>query len=893
MAPDATPGNRKPSHHVTLEEVSGANKYGLILTSADGKANPRAIKRDPIQRTTLKLSQGSTRYSDFAEPFAPIDQNDWSGGRGLEDFERDQTRFFDSYRLNTWQPNRIIMGPQEVYSSGVRSLNQSLPGSVTWQALTGSQRFVAVKFTTPSGGYSAGRFMVLLRYVGAPSSLSLGLRNDSAGDPTGSSIFGEVTSFGAFIKQGEATHPKISIFWEFGEPLGPYTLASATPYWIRLDAGAGDNAANHWEVGVKSSAGTSEQSSDGTTWAAASFDLYFRALDVENQRETLPFEYKRGLYLVTKPDDNSAGRLYLNGDRGAADSNAGQLDRLIDATKSWTTNQYQAKIVLLTGGPGSEEAQPWREIASNTATALLVTGFNWKITHTTATEYVILGSDEWIEITGTGLTKPVTDVLVSQDVIYFAQGDATNIRRANFANVAGTWTAAYADDGTNKALFLKLVNDFVDSLQVWKANNDTVSVARASAVLWGAGATNLTFGTAIGVGSRDERISGLERYGAPEVLFVMKEGSVWAVPNDVPEQMPLRETETVRSEKNGHAHLVHGVYLYFSLLHSLERFFRNNLDDKGPSRDAGLPRYRQGPISALTGYPGIFFAAIDGGQRYDAIGVNRGNYSSILVYNQVGWHELYRPHWFGRRIRNLFFQVIPGPVADRLWFSEGRDVAQIPFPSDTLDHFRDPNSRYTHEGQLTTSWIYAGLEDVSKLYRSLKTVAEALTSTGQVIEADYQLDGAIESDAWTSISGDFNTVPVEELNLSANDDITGRRLRFRLVFYTDDSSKSPKLKATVLETLPRIATKYRYTLTFALSDNGQDLNGAGENYDRVETPIAQLDTWANTPTVLVMRCGFSPYDNKRVLVDPTSLQPFALLPGDVEKHVGSIRVEEI
>lgn len=892
MAPDATPTNRKPSHHVTLEEVSGANKYGFILSGARGEARPQGIKRDPIQRTSLKLSQGATRYSDFAEPFTPIDQNDWSGGRALEDFERDQSRFFDSYRLNSWQPNRLILGPQEVYTTGVRKLNQKIPGSVTWQALTGSQRFLAVKFTTPSGGYSAGRFMALLRYVGAPGNLSLDLRNDSAGDPTGSSIAGVNFGPGAFQKQGEASHPKVSIFYEAGEALGPFTLASATPYWVRLDAVAGDNAANHWEVGVTTVAGTTKQSSDGTTWAAASVDMYFRVVDVEDQRQALFFEYKRGFYCVTKPDDNSAGQLYLSGDRGAADSNAGQLDRVIDATKAWTTDQYKGKIVLLTEGPGSEEATAWREITSNTATALLVAP-NWKITHTTATGYVILGSDEWIELTGTGITKPVTDVQVSQDVVYFAQGDATNIRRANFADVAGTWTAAYADDGTNKATFLELVQDFVDGLQVWKANNDTISVARASVVSWGAGATNLTFGTAIGVGSKDERITGLERYGAPEVLFVLKEGTIWAVQSDVPEQMPLRETESVRSEKNGVAHLVHGVYLYYSLLHSLERYFRNNLDDKGPSRDAGLPRYRQGPVSALVGYPGIFFAAIDGGQRYDAIGVSRGNYSSILVYNQAGWHEIYRPPWFGRRIRDLFLQVIPGPLTDRLWFSEGRDVGYVPFPSDTFDPFRDANMRYTHEGHLISSWKYANLEDVRKLFRSLKVFGEALVASAQTVEADYQLDGADEASAWTAISGIFDTVPVEEINLSANDDVGGRRLRYRLRVMTTDNTKSPKIKATVLEALPRIATKYRYTIPFVASDNGRDLNQAAENYARIEVLVAQLDTWANATTVLVMRSNFSPYDNKRVLIDPASLQPFTIIPGDVEKHVGGIRVEEI
>jgi hypothetical protein len=220
-------------------------------------------------------------------------------------------------------------------------------------------------------------------------------------------------------------------------------------------------------------------------------------------------------------------------------------------------------------------------------------------------------------------------------------------------------------------------------------------------------------------------------------------------------------------------------------------------------------------------------------------------------------------------------------------------MAYVRFPSDTLDPFRDANSRYTHEGHLTTSWMYANLQDVRKLYRSLKVFAEAVSANNQTVEADYQLDGADEDDAWTAISGAFDTVPVEEINLSANDDVSARRLRVRYRVYTNDNTKTPKIKATVLEALPRIATKYRYTLTFVTTDNGKDLNGAAETYQRLETLIAQLDTWANATTVLVLRSNFSPYDNKRVLIDPASIQPSLVVPGDIEKHIGGIRVEEI
>jgi hypothetical protein len=84
----------------TLE--SGGVKLGLILIDGEGKRNPRAIARNPIQRTTLQTSSGETQYSDFSEPFKPIPQDNWSGGRGQDDFERDRSRYQDGKRALSW-----------------------------------------------------------------------------------------------------------------------------------------------------------------------------------------------------------------------------------------------------------------------------------------------------------------------------------------------------------------------------------------------------------------------------------------------------------------------------------------------------------------------------------------------------------------------------------------------------------------------------------------------------------------------------------------------------------------------------------------------------------------------------------------------------------------------
>jgi hypothetical protein len=75
----------------------------------------------------------------------------------------------------------------------------------------------------------------------------------------------------------------------------------------------------------------------------------------------------------------------------------------------------------------------------------------WIVEHTTATEYIIVNSNKWTEVGSHGLTADVTDILVVNNICYFAQGDSVNIRRARWYNNSGTATYENADDGTNKA----------------------------------------------------------------------------------------------------------------------------------------------------------------------------------------------------------------------------------------------------------------------------------------------------------------------------------------------------------------------------------------------------------------------------------------------------------
>lgn len=167
MTIDVSPTTKTPSHHVSLKPADGSGtEYGLILSP-----NGNAINRRP--------RQGSN--------YVPFTQNDWSGGRGLKLATDDRSRFADSKRLNTRRAGLVTLGGLETYTTGHRVVEQFMPANaagLTWQALTGANRFVAYKVTIPTGATgNRARIYFWVRRRGTPGTFEARLKNNNAGDP--------------------------------------------------------------------------------------------------------------------------------------------------------------------------------------------------------------------------------------------------------------------------------------------------------------------------------------------------------------------------------------------------------------------------------------------------------------------------------------------------------------------------------------------------------------------------------------------------------------------------------------------------------------------------------------------------------------------------------------
>jgi hypothetical protein len=853
-----SPNLPNPTHHFSLKNRKG-EVLGLMACDQTGKPrplyDPSVFVKIPVETTANKQTSGSSSYDIFDYPYSPIVQDDWSGGRAGKDFERDSTKYYDSFRCLSGRPNIACAGPLEKYASGLRSQDQNMPGSVGFTQLLGSTRYIYKKFVA-SASYTAGKVWLLVRRRGLPGVLTVAIYSDNSGN---------VGTLQTSITVANTRMVDVMSEW-LNETISQ-VLSSGSSYWLVVYGASTDNDKKHWMVGVKEAAGTSYISEEfDSTPTPAAIDLYFRLTEADTAKTCIAFEYKEQQYFVVSPS-TGAPKLYMAGDRGTADANTGQLGKLIDATKTWATNEWAGSVVMITDGLGKLEPQPWRTVVSNTGTELTLDS-DLTITHDTTTEYVLLG-EKLTEIPQAthGLTAPVTSVLVTtKGIILFAMGDSVNIRRAKFETSAGVWTPTFADDGTNKAVYLAYKPQ---AQKIVKANNSdasgNVSVAFGAPVDWATAAH--TFATAINVDSKYRRINGLVVYpdltGAEQALVFKTDLPFW-VPEATtsPYPMDIEEMKTVRSQFNGSNPMRNNVYLYFPMLQGLERYYAGSVDDMGPNLGDGLPINRRGAISSMQGYPGKFFISVDAGTT---------GYSSVL--DSGGWHERYRAPK-GQRIQALAFQVTPGAGLDRLWMFQGNDLIWLPFPSNSTNEFQDENYEFAWEFALELSRMHAGMFDVQKLIKKIKLQTENLETdadNGRPIcwfEMDYRLN---ESTEWTSLDDLFTTSPTQEMDFTDIYGIAAKRLKFRVRGYTRDKSKTPALLAIIVSAVTRVDVKSMYgPFTFVLVDDekAQGLREEGDPHTAAEK-LKILQDWGDASNdSMLMLNSISPLcDEKMVFMN--------------------------
>ena len=960
------------THHVSLTD--GENTIGLIICDSKGAADPFNISMAPNQRSSLRTKSGTTKYEDLEEPWTATAQDDWSGGRALEDHETDTTRFFDSKRCQT-AFNQIYCAPMDHYATGLKDAVTNYPGSVHWKTILAGTAF-AYKIVL-TAAMSAGEVYILLRRRGTPASgLKVSLCSNSSGVP------------GTAIASHTYTTAEITdVISEWKKFTFDQQTLAAGAYWIKAETEVGDSVGS-WQVGMKL------VNNNVSTWLYQNshwelnnnYDLYFRLADADSGRLSRFFTYKQLTFALTQLPTGSP-KLYTNGDIGMADSNSGNLSKVIDATKSWKANEWKGCRVGIIQGTGIAETESvWRTIVSNDATSLTVDK-PWQIEHDTTTVYIITDTERFYEIpSGThGLTGYVSDILITNDIIYFAQGDSIPVRKLKWSN--GSW-ASMADSFThtvngesttidNCAMYLQTVRD-TSGLVLWRGQNkdssSQISISQTAVTDWLDTAKTIadyqttidennddvytagvdfgkpddiaimykvTVGTIAGdehpvfevtlQGSEDNvvfedikgievdtsgsvlyfacsskrryrrlhisissgttpslsgvkvvtvnhskyigthtfndsygKITGLAEYpmmmnSMYKTLWINREGMIHSISSEgAVDTINLEELSTVMEEWNGKTSMVHNVYYYFRWMKgSIQRYYNQQLDNVGPDRDTGLPEERRGSIADMLAYPGRYFAAIDAGDGY----------SSVLLNNNSGYHEIYRAPNAGERITALGYQAISGERPDRLWISVGDDIVWLAMPSNTLKAYYDDQAEYVYESVLVSSWYSIGMVDVIKQWGSMNVMAENLKKDSVYIEADYQID---QDPTWYPMDAFYVESPTQEVKFKSAFGISAKRLRYRLRLQTNDISKTPFVKAVVLKTVIKISTKYSYSMSCRNVMDDENLRGEVEDISPWQR-LDQMIKWADNATALRMRCYTYPFDNKIVFLDPPQI----------------------
>lgn len=815
-------GAVNPTHHISLQDDTDANialgtgnKYGFIFAPG----GPRVFQEMPISPPAQQFEN---------------QQRQWVGGRGFLRYQDNNTGFFDSQRLWSTTDGKILPAFQFRFATGVRTnVDESLPGdnaSMAWWKLYPNAddptnhitRYLSIVFPA-SASYNADKAYLHIRRRGTPGTLTFELCSETSSHP--GTVLQTVTKTTSDITD------TLSVYQLF-DWSGTQALTSSTNYWIKVYGASSDTSANHWEVLCNGSGTSSKYSTDNSSWTTSNVSMYYRVTDADTARKWWFFDLEGGTYMVSQNDDRTASICKTNGVRGTA--TAATSTTLTDSNLSMTTNQYANAYIRIYDGVGDGQV---RQITSNTGTQFTVP--TWDVTPDTTSRYVVYGTGIWTATTGTsGLGYVVNQPVTADKTVYFPQGQSTAIRRAYVAASTHTWAA----DGSNKADILFLNTDPATGLNIYSANAASATIAASATKAQG---TNLTFGTSKQIGSSSYRITNLYNYN--KLLTVFKEDGPYVLNGNKVDKL-TSNFDDFPDTTTGYAIAVNNQYLWWSWAHSIVRTLGDNSVDMLNFRQGydGLPADRRGTIVAAVSVGGWVFFAIDGGAS---------NYSSIIYWNGIGWHELYRGWATGVRIRNIYYQNNLG-TRGRLWIDINGEVGYIEFPYNAVNPLKDTTLNYAHEAVYTSSTFDSNDALLYKIYQSLKV----LLDQGSV-EVDYQTNANVGTSTWT-VLGTASTSPLTDLTLQLG---AVFQIRFRVRFQVT-ASQTPSIVSGLLTSgrmmpIPkyqwigqfRVATVNAFTITNDIDHN------ANSSY-------SQLQTWAQQQTKLTLRSLNASADNKVVTV---------------------------
>lgn len=458
-----------PTHHITLTDILG-NSVGFVLTDQAGDLDERSFRRYPIS------SPANPYVTEKQEAFGGFGQSRWEDNRSM---------YWWSQGADTTK-GPLVLGGRFRYGQGAwRNAAMYQPGddddTFRWVEIVMTEAYFANKYTVGSSNWSGSSTYIKLwvKRVGNPGRLRVRIIADNAGDPTGSTLAT------AYISASDVD--PLTPEW-YRVAIVQSTPQASTSYWVVVD-GVVDytpTADNHWRVGAGETNTNGKASSDGSSWNAAGFDMFFRLEGPRKDFKPIFYNYKGQMYFVAAFEENDTSQIYQNGWRGACDSNSGNLDTLRDSTQSeWATKITGQETVRLMAGPSAgQENKDWRKVSAG-ASGILTVSSDWEYVQSGSDDYIVTNTDHFTAIgnnqTSEGsftLWGDFTDVAVAEGIVYYARGNNKPILIHREYNNGGTWRNgnAVSDDAWKnshqvQAEFVEVLNDPVSGPQLWFGEN--------------------------------------------------------------------------------------------------------------------------------------------------------------------------------------------------------------------------------------------------------------------------------------------------------------------------------------------------------------------------------------------------------------------------------------
>lgn len=803
------PSSPDPSHDISLSD--SVNTYGF--TFAGG---PRVLQEIPLSPPAQAFEvQGKT----------------FIGGRGVIRNTDDATGFFDSQNLWTTSEGKMHPSPLWLYA-GLRSdvvETREEGNTLSWVSIYGATRYYSDNLV-PAATFTADKVYIHLRRFGTPGTLTLEVCANNAGEP--GTVLKTVT-------MAESVVPDTVSVYKVFDFTGTQSLADTDVYHIKVYGASTDDVSNHWEI--LSYSGDGKTSANNSTWSASAYGLFFRVTGADSTPgRWYFFTLESQMYAVFKYDAGSNSALKMNGFRGIA---ASATSTTLTCSQTATRN-YAGAYIRIIDGTGDGQV---RQITSNTTGASIVfTVPTWDITPDSTSKFVVYGTPYWDNVTGSYTLGPVVgQPVVTNDIAYFPEGTVTTIRRmrvnGNSHDVAAETTM------TGDILYVN--TDASTGTQIWSANSAAATVSNANVAAWGTALVALTTTT---IGTSSFRITNMYNYSGS--FYIFKEDGLYKFDGTRVTRVGKNFSD-IPDINNGGAVADDNTYLWFTWGHSAERMLGSNITDMLNWRAGydGLPDNRRGIIREIVSAVGWMFFVVDGGAS---------NYSSVIMWNGFGWHELFRGHEVGVRIRGAAWQQCPetNPI---LWVDINGEMIYFEFPKNGSVPVRDTALSYVHEGVFITPTIDAGSIETYKIIKSIKIFQDAILLAGvdaQPVRVDYQINQNVDTTSWTYL-GEADASPFEELLLNLGG-VTRIRFRFRIL---SDAYRTPGVVTGYSVSGREMPlAKYQYVGSYVASTDMDTRQGEPDVSSN--TTYAWLQACAIAQTKLTLRTLQASSDSKIVTV---------------------------